>query len=367
MNHVETAAESRPAPVNLEFSFTGRASEYFGIWIVNLFLSIITLGIYTAWAKVRRLRYFYGNSWLDGHNFEYHGDPNTILVGRVIVVAALLIHDTLVGLWPDLGFLSLAYVFCFPLLLNKSMSFNARMTSYRNVRLNFQGTYWGAFFAFLIMPLVALLSAGLLAPLASKFARNYIGRHLGYGSTRFETNAPLLALYGNLGVTVIFIGLVLLLCIGGGFLFGSGLLSAENLLQLGQDKLFDIYDVEAMSDILTAAAISAYIALALAYLFYEAGVRNIAYNHTVLDGRHRFTSRMGRRRYVWIQVSNLLATVLTLGLLRPWAVVRSWRYLVVSTGVIAVGLLDDFVDEAAPEGNVSAAEYFDIEGIDIAF
>ncbi|MEO1140896.1 MAG: DUF898 family protein, partial [Pseudomonadota bacterium] len=65
------------------FSFKGTASEYFGIWIVNLLLSIVTLGIYTAWAKVRRLRYFYGNTWLDGHNFEYHAKPIQILIGRI--------------------------------------------------------------------------------------------------------------------------------------------------------------------------------------------------------------------------------------------------------------------------------------------
>jgi uncharacterized membrane protein YjgN (DUF898 family) len=44
------------------FSFTGGASEYFGIWIVNVLLSILTLGIYSAWAKVRNKRYFYGNT-----------------------------------------------------------------------------------------------------------------------------------------------------------------------------------------------------------------------------------------------------------------------------------------------------------------
>src|SRR5258707_6333866 len=42
--------------------FTGRAGEYFRIWIVNICLSIVTLGIYSAWAKVRRKRYFYGNT-----------------------------------------------------------------------------------------------------------------------------------------------------------------------------------------------------------------------------------------------------------------------------------------------------------------
>ncbi len=32
------------------FSFTGTPREYFGIWIVNVLLTILTLGIYSAWA-----------------------------------------------------------------------------------------------------------------------------------------------------------------------------------------------------------------------------------------------------------------------------------------------------------------------------
>ncbi len=44
------------------FKFHGNASEYFGIWIVNILLTIITLSLYAPWAKVRRLRYFYGNT-----------------------------------------------------------------------------------------------------------------------------------------------------------------------------------------------------------------------------------------------------------------------------------------------------------------
>ncbi len=39
-------------PVALKF--TGQQGEYFRIWIVNVCLSVITLGIYSAWAKVRR-------------------------------------------------------------------------------------------------------------------------------------------------------------------------------------------------------------------------------------------------------------------------------------------------------------------------
>jgi glutaredoxin len=42
----------------LSFTFTGNSKEYFGIWIVNTLLRIITLGIYSPWAKVRKRRYF---------------------------------------------------------------------------------------------------------------------------------------------------------------------------------------------------------------------------------------------------------------------------------------------------------------------
>ncbi|MED5348372.1 MAG: DUF898 family protein, partial [Pseudomonadota bacterium] len=42
------------------FQFHGEGGEFFRIWIVNLVLSIVTLGIYSAWAKVRTKRYFYG-------------------------------------------------------------------------------------------------------------------------------------------------------------------------------------------------------------------------------------------------------------------------------------------------------------------
>ena len=51
------------------FSFTGTGKEYFKIWIVNILLSIVTLGIYSAWAKVRTEKYLHGNTFLNGSSF----------------------------------------------------------------------------------------------------------------------------------------------------------------------------------------------------------------------------------------------------------------------------------------------------------
>ena len=50
----------------LPFIFSGKGSEYFSIWIVNIALTIVTLGIYSAWAKVRKMQYLYRNTALAG-------------------------------------------------------------------------------------------------------------------------------------------------------------------------------------------------------------------------------------------------------------------------------------------------------------
>ena len=71
--------------------FKGKGGEFFGIWIVNVLLTIITFGIYSAWAKVRTKRYFYGNTYVDSDNFEYHAEPMQILKGRLVAVAVLVI------------------------------------------------------------------------------------------------------------------------------------------------------------------------------------------------------------------------------------------------------------------------------------
>ena len=87
----------------LGFEFRGSAREWFGIWIVNLLLSIVTLGIYSAWAKVRTKRYFNGNTKLAGHSFDYHANPVAILKGRIIVVVVLVVLNLLSQINPLLA------------------------------------------------------------------------------------------------------------------------------------------------------------------------------------------------------------------------------------------------------------------------
>ena len=71
--------------------FKGQAGEYFGIWIVNLLLTVITIGIYSAWAKVRKKKYFSSNTEIDGHSFGYHATGWQILKGRILVALVSLV------------------------------------------------------------------------------------------------------------------------------------------------------------------------------------------------------------------------------------------------------------------------------------
>lgn len=346
------------------FSFTGNAKEYFGIWIVNLLLSIVTLGIYTAWAKVRRLRYFYGNTWLDGHNFEYHAKPMQILIGRIIVLGYLIFTQVMANFYPIAGLiLILPYIVILPWVLNKALAFNARMTSYRNVRLGFEGTYWRSLGVFILMPLAVSLSSGLIAPIASQMAMNYLGNNTRYGNLKFETHSPLGPLYANLGWTFLFIiaafavlGFALFGVIAAG---GSGI--GEMLDIFGPDSQLG----ETMATIgVVGAVVALYSVFIFAYIFYSAGVRNVAYNHTILDGVHRFKSTLSRLRYVWIIFSNFFAVIFTVGLLRPWAAIRTRSYLVSNTALIQAGDMPISKNVIDPSGNAATAEYIDIDGID---
>src|SRR5437763_13698019 len=88
----DVAPAGEPQTHRLDIRFTGSGSEYFRIWIVNLLLTIVTLTLYYPWAKVRRLRYFYGNTLVDGQPLGFHAEPAKMLRGYLLVGAMVLLY-----------------------------------------------------------------------------------------------------------------------------------------------------------------------------------------------------------------------------------------------------------------------------------
>ena len=186
-----TSAAERPAhPPTIPVVFTGRAGEYFGIWIVNILLSIITLGIYSAWAKVRTQKYFHQHTSIDGRSFDYHATGMQILIGRAIIVAAAIAYVAVSNLAPGLSmFVFLVYFLAGPWLIVRSLRFKAVVTTWSGVRFRFEGEYGRAFKVFALYPILVAISLYLILPFLSRAIKRYIinGHSLGGSHFSFDT------------------------------------------------------------------------------------------------------------------------------------------------------------------------------------
>ncbi|GFE64736.1 YjgN family protein [Litoreibacter roseus] len=355
MRDTYDAAPARQAePVS--FEFRGKAGEWFGIWIVNLLLSIVTLGIYSAWAKVRTKKYFYNHTYVAGRNFDYHATGMQILIGRLIVVAAVVVFQLASSLDPIISLvLILALVVVFPWLIVRSMMFNARMSSFSNVRFNFLGGVGQAFLVFLIYPILTALTLYTTFPLLDRAVKRFSINNHRLGTAKFEMEAPIWPFYKAMlfaALWVLAVGVVAVALTG---------FQLANLFSLGDVE----DDPVAIFTIIGLFYLMFFLAFLPAAFMYQAMTRNVVYNSTELSGGHRFHSNVTTLRLMWIAVSNAVIAAVTLGLMLPWTQVRLANYLANHTYLLPGGSLDDFVGRQVDEGMSVGEAYSDLEGIDV--
>ena len=339
----------------LPFEFTGKAREFFGIWLSNLLLSILTLGIYSAWAKVRRRRFFLGHTLIGGHRFDYHADPKVILKGRAIVVSVLVVMSLVSELSTVLSGTSLVLLMlALPWLANRSLRFNARMTSFRNVRFDFSGTYGKSLLAFVLFPLFGLLSLGLLQPFATRYSGRYLAMNYSYGEAKLESDPQLKRLYKGFfqAFSIILIPFVVLLGI-----------VAQHDWDLERLVLVPIDG--ATGWLIDFSPFALIIALYLAFFHYRAVARNSILGSLSISGVHQLKSEISGFRLAWIVLSNSFLTLSSFGLLQPWGAVRRWRYETESLQLIPGGSLDEFIGRIQPAEGVIGSEYTDLQDIDV--
>ena len=335
--------------------FTGNASDYFGIWIVNVLLSIVTFGIYSAWAKVRNKKYFYGNTIIDDHSFDYHATGKQIFIGRLIVGAGLMVLGLLSAVSPVLYLIGvLGLLLVLPWIIVRAFRFNARVSSYRNVRFNFTGGAGEAFLTFIILPIANVLTLYLGTPFISRAAHRFTTNNHQYGDRNFE-------FYSDIGPYYSAFFIALGLAIGGivvlSALAGSTLISfSGDLNSISEDAMIGM--------VIVIYVVMIFIIIPAA-LIYKAILRNILFNNTSLDDVHHFTSEVHAGRYIWIIVSNALAAGLSFGMLIPWGRVRLAKYMASVTTLISEQSLDGYTSDVQDSAGVISSEYMDIEGFDI--
>ena len=71
--------------------YDGRLGELYKIFIVNVLLGLVTLGIYRFWGKTRMRRYLWSHLGYDGDRFEYTGTGGELFRGFLVVAAVLFV------------------------------------------------------------------------------------------------------------------------------------------------------------------------------------------------------------------------------------------------------------------------------------
>ncbi len=176
--------------------FKGKASEYFGIWIVNLLLSLITLGIYSAWAKVRRKKYFYNNTLIDNVGLDYHAKPKAILKGRIIAFAFFAAYGVSANIHPFLPAVFLLILsIAVPWLVVRGSIFNARNTSHRGLRFDFVGTLREAIRVYIVLPLMSAFTLGLGVPYAAHERKQFSMNNHKFGLSQFDMQSKVKEFY----------------------------------------------------------------------------------------------------------------------------------------------------------------------------
>jgi uncharacterized membrane protein YjgN (DUF898 family) len=358
-------SDSAPAARELPLEFRATGGEYFRIWIVNLLLTIVTIGIYSAWAKVRRLRYFYGSTTLDGSSFEYHGRAIAILKGRAIAVVAYLVF-VIAGRISPLYTLLLMPLFIFgvPWVIMKARKFQTRMSAWRGLRFNFHGTYGGALGAFIGWGILASITLFILWPLALWKQMNYLLNNAAYGTERFRFTGRVGRFYGFCFATL---GLLLAIIIVMSIVFTIVVTTNPDLraVMVPGGNPRDVAKV-----LFGSAILFVLLAYVLTIMFLTAFFRASLINATIGGveiGPHRVYSRLKTWPMFGILLTNLLAMVVTLGLFYPWAKVRTLRYQLANTGVIANGDLGQFVADTTAATNAVGQEVGEIFDIDFGF
>jgi uncharacterized membrane protein YjgN (DUF898 family) len=398
----------------MPFEFRGKASEYFRIWIVNVVLTVITLGIYAAWAKVRTRRYFYGNTLLDGKPFDFTGNPVAILKGNLIFGGLFILYTVSTAMFPPVAILVLLVIMgLMPWMIQKALRFRAHNTIHRNVRFSFKGQVGEAYGIFLALAFLLPFTLGFILPYMQFRQKKYLLGNMSWGSAEADMQGGagffyktffkllgmifLIAILSSMAVPVFnkFIGEADKAKTKGqsAAVIGNplrdlpvmGQVAAQDEFKKEFEKAIDeqiaanpemsesekealLKSKEQVAEVMQMMMfiiIPIYLFMFLGFLYYQVRTTNYCLNSTVWKDVGCLESRIRTRDLIWIYISNGFAILLSFGLLIPWVLVRMARYRTSRTVLHArPGSLDSVAQASGSSDSAigdAGADIFDFE------
>ncbi len=361
--------------------FHGNGWEYAKIYFVNLALSIITLGIYSAWAKVRNKRYFYGHTRLDGNSFDYHARPVQILKGRLLVVGAFVLYNVIVGIVPTAGgIFFLLFLAALPWLILRATQFNMRNSSYRQIHFDFLGDLGELFIYYVLLPTASMFTLWLAYPFAVFKQKQYMANNSRFGQSSFlftGKSGEFFLTYLTVLLGLILLGVVLNSVYGEQVqAFFSAFAEAfkARLEQAPPAQLMPAAPEPSKTDPAVIARVMLILAAVYGTLFLmgmiimtyiKTRLTNYLFNNLKLT-YVRFRSELRYMKLLWIYLSNVVLILLTCGIFIPWAKVRAVRYRLSCLTVYAADL-EHFVAGESERTRATGEEMSDFLDIDVGF
>ena len=393
--------------------FSGRGGEYFRVWIVNVLLSIVTLGLYTPWARRRTVQYFYGHTLVADSPLEFTAPQRKMVTGFVLLVLLTLAYNIAVDTGQDMAvaLLLLGGAVLALYLWASAMRFRLGNTRWRGLRLRFAASWrevysasWPVFAIALVwigvvfglrwvapelaqaldgatpdgdekssaMPalppaLWALLLLGVVLSLLCfiRLEYNYqsllvLRTHLGAEAGRWK---PVYMDFVKIWLATVG---VFLLCVLGMVALVTLAAGGSVALLAGLGKNAGVWVFFLFLFGFFALFMLLLLASAPARAYREARMFLLQWNNIGVSQVARFRCTLSVRGFVWLRVRNLLLTLLTLGFYRPFARVSEYAMKLESVTLHVKGGVDQLAGQMLrhQEGGLGDA-LADAAGLDL--
>ncbi len=325
----QPAEDTKAGPAGHVIGYAGRLGRLFRIFVVNLLLQIVTLGVYRFWARTRIRRYVWGSTRVNDEPFEYTGTGRELFVGfmRVLIVLfPLLLVLAIVELYLDedqfvtarsldvvksLGFLYLIYAGGY-----FARRYRMSRTLWHGIRFRQGGSAWAYAGRALGWVSLAIATLGLTLPFYHLALARYEHGNLRFGSAAFAFDGSVRALYPTFAVA--YFGGLVLTALAAAALAPLALPGLRSIPRLDWLELWHAVAI--------AAVAAAPICFTATFMWYRARFWRFVARATRLDTVRFDLPAITGLRLFRLTFGNYLIGLLSLGLLAPIVIQRSMRF-----------------------------------------
>lgn len=307
------------------FVHHGRTGAMIRLSLMNLLMNVVTLSLWRFWGKTRVRRALWAETEFCGDAAEYTGTGKELFLGFVVALVAVFM-PIVVAMGAAQAAVAAGHawatvlVFLLQMLvvvlamagLYRARRYQLTRTLWRGIRGGQTGSALHYGLSFLGVTLVTALSLGWALPWAEMTLARYRMRNTTFGDVTFQCDARAKGLYRRF-VVVWLAGLV--------FFAGIAAAAAGAVSQVDDpNRLFLV--------VLAGYALAVpwgLLTLGLPLAWYRAGFLRQLAAHTRFDGVG-FGLEATTGSLMRLALGNFLISVLSLGILRPWAALRTFRY-----------------------------------------